>query len=70
MPALLYSHGRPGWEGVTTTKRLAGLLHPRDCSKSRPRRGSKRPYVYGLESTTLADLATRYGARLKGGSPP
>ena len=62
--------GRPGWEWVTTTKRLAGLLHPRGLFKSRPRSGSKRPYVKGEPPSCRAATFARHPAAASQEVPP
>jgi hypothetical protein len=58
--------GRPGWEWVKTTRRLAGLLSPLGLFREQRREGGRRLRVYRLDAARLADLTARYGTSLDG----
>lgn len=51
---------RPGWEWVTNTRRLAGLLNPLGLVRGRRREGARLRWTYRLDAERLADLAARY----------
>jgi hypothetical protein len=53
---------RSGWEWLTSSRRLAGLLHPIGITRRQLWNGGRRRWCYGLDAGQLADLRARYGA--------
>ncbi len=54
--------GRPGWEGMSNTRRLAGLLNPLGIARRQFWNGGQRRWRYVLDAGQLADLQARYGS--------
>jgi hypothetical protein len=54
--------GRPGWEGVSTPRRLATALAPLGIVRRQRRLGPRRRWCYVLDAGQLAELQGRYGA--------
>jgi hypothetical protein len=52
---------RPGWDWVTSTQRLAGVLNPLGFVRQQYREGKVRRWQYCLDGDRLADVAARYG---------
>src|SRR5262249_36865246 len=63
-PADLLSalRSRPGWEWLTSGRRLAGLLHPVGIARRQLWNGGRRRWCYVLAAGQLTDLRVRYGA--------
>jgi hypothetical protein len=53
--------GRPGWDWVKSTRRLAGLLNPLGIVRQQMREGDRRRWCYLLPAEQLDDLRARYG---------
>jgi hypothetical protein len=53
---------RPGWEWLTSGRRLAGLLNPLGIARRQFWNGGRRRWCYVLGAEQLADLRARYGA--------
>jgi hypothetical protein len=52
---------RPGWDGLKSPRRLAGLLNPLGIVRQQVREGDRCRWCYLLQADQAADLRARYG---------
>jgi len=62
--------GRPGFDWLKSTRRLASLLNPLGIVRQQVRTGDRRRWCYVLEADQLADLRARYGGAAEAGDEP
>lgn len=59
--------GRPGWDRIKSTRRLAGLLNPLGIVRQQIRTGDRRRWCYVLQGDQLADLRARFAGAAEAG---